>query len=163
MCSGLVDCYPAPRPPHVVEFKTEQMDRLLGFKIEPAEALRILQALEYKVEPAGANTYKVTVPTHRLDVQEGAADLIEDIVRIYGYDRVPTTLLSEPLPRQQANEPIVFEGIDTVVLSMGNKAEDGLHRSLKSKVADLYPVGDCVTPRKIEEAILDGERAGWMI
>src|SRR5262249_17307326 len=64
---------------------------------------------EYKVEPTGPNTYNVTVPTHRLDVQEGAADLIEDIVRIYGYDRVPTTLLSEPLPKQQANEPIAFE------------------------------------------------------
>ena len=35
--------------------------------------------------------------------------MIEDIVRIYGYDRVPTTLLAEPLPKQQANEPIVFE------------------------------------------------------
>jgi phenylalanyl-tRNA synthetase beta chain len=49
------------------------------------------------------------VPTHRLDVQEGTADLVEDIVRIYGYDRVPTTLLAEPLPKQQANEPILFE------------------------------------------------------
>ena len=85
------------------------MDRLLGFTIEPGEAVRILKALEYEVESAGANTYKVTVPAHRLDVQEGLADLVEDIVRIYGYDRVPTTLLSEPLPKQQANEPIVFE------------------------------------------------------
>ncbi len=104
VCVGLVDCYPAPRPPQVVEFNTAEMDRLLGFKIEPAEAIRILRALEYTV--AGN---QVTVPTHRLDVQEGLADLVEDIVRIYGYDRVPTTLLSEPLPKQQANEPIVFE------------------------------------------------------
>ena len=109
VCQGLVDCYPAPCPPQVVEFKTEQMDRLLGFKIEPSEALRILRALEYQVEPAGSNTYKVTVPTHRLDVQEGTADLVEDIVRIYGYDRIPSSLLSEALPKQQANEPIVFE------------------------------------------------------
>jgi phenylalanyl-tRNA synthetase beta chain len=109
VCKGLVDCYPAPRPPQVIDFNTEQMDRLLGFKIEPAEAIRILRALEYKVESAGATTYKVTVPTHRLDVQEGTADLVEDIVRIYGYDRIPISLLSEPLPKQQANEPIVFE------------------------------------------------------
>lgn len=61
------------------------------------------------------------------------------------------------------DEPIVYDGIDTVVLSMGNDAEDGLYRDLKSRVAELYPVGDCVSPRKIEEAILDGERAGWMI
>jgi phenylalanyl-tRNA synthetase beta chain len=109
VCRGLVDCYPAPRPPQVVEFKPEQMDRLLGFKIAPSEAVRILQALEYKVEPAGPNAYKVYVPTHRLDVQDGIADLVEDIVRIYGYDRIPISLLSEPLPKQQANEQIVFE------------------------------------------------------
>ncbi len=109
VCKGLVDCYPAPRPPQVVELRINEMDRLLGFKIAPTEAVRILEALEYQVDVAGANSYKVTVPTHRLDVQEGAADLIEDVVRIYGYDRVPTTLLAEPLPKQQANEPIVFE------------------------------------------------------
>src|ERR1019366_6070874 len=67
---GLVHCYPAPLPPQVIDFRTEQMGRLLGFKIEPAEAVRILQALEYQVESVG-NAYKVTVPTHRLDVQEG--------------------------------------------------------------------------------------------
>jgi phenylalanyl-tRNA synthetase beta chain len=112
VCNGLVDAYPAPVASQVVEFDTNAMDRLLGFKIDAPEAVRILQALEYKVEllPEGeGRKYRVTVPTHRLDIQEGAADLIEDIVRIYGYDRVPTTLLSEPLPRQQANEPIVFE------------------------------------------------------
>jgi phenylalanyl-tRNA synthetase beta chain len=110
VCKGLVDCYPAPRPAQVVDFETQQMDRLLGFKIEPTEAVRILQALEYEVMPSGStNAYQVIVPTHRLDVQEGTADLVEDIVRIYGYDRVPTTLLAEPLPKQQANEPIVFE------------------------------------------------------
>jgi phenylalanyl-tRNA synthetase beta chain len=107
VCKGLIDCYPAPQPPHVVDFDIKEMDRLLGFKIDPSEALRILQALEFKVE--GKGPYQITVPTHRLDVQEGAADLIEDIVRIYGYDRVPTTLLAEPLPKQQANEPIAFE------------------------------------------------------
>jgi phenylalanyl-tRNA synthetase beta chain len=109
--AGLVDCYPAPRPLQVIEFKIDEMNRLLGFKIEPSEAVRILRALEYEVEPVAnaSGSFRVTVPTHRLDVQEGTADLVEDIVRIYGYDRVPTTLLSEPLPKQQANEPIVFE------------------------------------------------------
>src|SRR5262249_11952341 len=109
VCQGLVDCYPAPLPAHVVKFQTAQMDRLLGFKIDPAEAIRILQALEYKFEAAGSNQFSVPVPPHRLDVQEGAADLIEDIVRIYGYDRIPTSLLAEPLPKQHANEPILFE------------------------------------------------------
>ncbi|MBI3824260.1 MAG: phenylalanine--tRNA ligase subunit beta [Planctomycetes bacterium] len=111
VCKGLVDCYPAPKPPQVVEFNTEQMDRLLGFKIDRSDARRILESLEYKVEPHPtlSSAWKVTVPTHRLDVQEGTADLVEDIVRIHGYDRVPTTLLAEPLPRQEANEPILFE------------------------------------------------------
>jgi phenylalanyl-tRNA synthetase beta chain len=145
VCKGLVDTYPAPRSPHVVEFNIEQMDRLLGFQIDPQEAIRILQALEYKVEAKGANAYRVTVPTHRLDIQEGPADLIEDIVRIYGYDRVPTTLLSEPLPKQQANEPIVFEEkVRDILVDCGLQEVVCYALTMPEKEAPLLGSGDYV-------------------
>ncbi len=51
ICTGLVDCYPAPLPPQVVDFSWEKMNHLLGFRIEPSEARRILESLEYIVEP----------------------------------------------------------------------------------------------------------------
>jgi phenylalanyl-tRNA synthetase beta chain len=108
LCQGLVDCYPAPLPPQVIELKMAQVEKLLGMKFPTADAVRILETLEFDVKAAG-DTLTVTSPTHRLDIQVGASDLIEDLVRVHGYDRLPETLLADRLPRQQANVPIEFE------------------------------------------------------
>src|SRR5262249_37111061 len=64
--------------------------------------------LEFHVEPT-ADGLRATVPPHRLDVQEGAADLLEDIARLYGYDRIPGTLLRDELPPQTGNDEVAFE------------------------------------------------------
>jgi len=51
-----------------------------------------------------------------------------------------------------------IEAVDTVVLSMGSRSTDALYRALKGKVAVLHAVGDCVAPRGIHQAILEGTR-----
>jgi phenylalanyl-tRNA synthetase beta chain len=109
VCRGIVDTYPGPLPPQVVLLTMAEVRRLLGLDMPVEEATRILEALEYRVERAGPETLRVTVPAHRLDVQAGAADLIEDLVRIHGYDRLPATLPADQLPRQHANVPLAFE------------------------------------------------------
>jgi phenylalanyl-tRNA synthetase beta chain len=109
VCAGLVDSYPAPRPPHTVDLPMAQVNRLLGMEFPEAEAVRILKALQFEVTRPTPGTLRAVVPPHRLDVQEGPADLIEEVVRIHGYDRLPETLLRDQLPRQQTNEPLVFE------------------------------------------------------
>jgi len=53
-----------------------------------------------------------------------------------------------------------FEGVDTVVLVMGKRANQDLYFALKGKVAELHRVGDCVAPRKITDAIYDGNLVG---
>jgi phenylalanyl-tRNA synthetase beta chain len=106
---GIVDCYPAPRPAQVVTLKLDHVRRTLGVAdFAKDEVVRILKALEFDVVDKG-DTLVATVPPHRVDIQEGAADVIEEIARIYGYDRLPATLLAAPLPRQRANEPLLFE------------------------------------------------------
>ena len=56
-----------------------------------------------------------------------------------------------------------IEGVDTVVLAMGNRANNELYFALKGKVGELHAIGDCVAPRKVEDAIFDGERVGRML
>jgi mycofactocin system FadH/OYE family oxidoreductase 2 len=56
------------------------------------------------------------------------------------------------------NEPIIFQGYGTIVLDMGNVADDDLYRQLKGRVKELYRAGDCVAPRGIDMAILEGRR-----
>jgi mycofactocin system FadH/OYE family oxidoreductase 2 len=61
------------------------------------------------------------------------------------------------------NEWHTFEGFDSVVYAMGGRVEDSLYKALKGKVKELYRVGDCVAPRKIDMAILEGDKVGRMI
>jgi phenylalanyl-tRNA synthetase beta chain len=108
-CKGLVDSYPAPRSPQTVTLEIKEVRRALGMDFPLDEAARILQALEFRVEKIGADSLKATTPPHRLDIQHGAADLIEELVRIHGYDRLPATLLADRLPAQHTNQPLAFE------------------------------------------------------
>jgi len=56
-----------------------------------------------------------------------------------------------------------IEGVDTVVLATGSRSTDALYRALKGQVTALYAVGDCVAPRGVHQAILDGTRAARAI
>jgi thioredoxin reductase len=58
------------------------------------------------------------------------------------------------------NTPILFHDYDTIVLDMGNVVEDHLYKQLKERVPILYRAGDCVAPRGIDVAIMEGRKAG---
>jgi len=60
-------------------------------------------------------------------------------------------------------EKVTFEGYSTVVLDMGDEANDELYLQLKGQVNELYRVGDCVAPRGIDMAILEGRKVGGAI
>jgi phenylalanyl-tRNA synthetase beta chain len=109
VCRGLVDVYPRPLPPRVIDLKMPEVRRVLGMDLPRAECVRILRALEFQVEEVGADALRATAPPHRLDIQEGPADLIEDLVRLHGYDKLPATLLADRLPPQRTNQALVFE------------------------------------------------------
>jgi mycofactocin system FadH/OYE family oxidoreductase 2 len=61
------------------------------------------------------------------------------------------------------NEWHTFTGYDTVVYAMGNMVDDALYKALKGRVKELYRVGDCVSPRKIDMAVLEGDKVGRTI
>src|SRR5262249_19757809 len=109
ICQGIVDCYPAPLAPQVIDLKMSEVRRQLGVDISAEEATRVLKALELQVTPLGNEALHVVPPPHRLDIQEGPADLIEELVRIHGYDRLPETLLADQLPEQHGNRELALE------------------------------------------------------
>jgi phenylalanyl-tRNA synthetase beta chain len=88
--SGLIDAYPAPRGRPAIHLRTAAMGRHLGMEVPAAEVEKILQALGFRSEPAPEG-WQVTPPTARLDV-EREIDLIEEIARLYGYDKFPPRL-----------------------------------------------------------------------
>ncbi len=86
---GLADVYPRRIPPQAIVLRPERAVAVLGVEIHREEMVRILRALGCAVD--GARTLKVRVPTFRPDLVR-EEDLIEEVIRIYGYDRVPLTL-----------------------------------------------------------------------
>ncbi len=103
---GIVDVYPLPAPTITVDLPISEVDRLLGISIPPAEIVAVLRRLEFERRWNNGGVLRVTVPDHRLDIGTGVtgqADLIEEIARIYGYDRFPNTVIADMLPKQRAN------------------------------------------------------------
>ncbi len=86
--------------PPVVPLSAEKIMRILGMKVEIERVQAIMDALGFTWETAGEGELKVTVPYWRNDVNI-EEDLVEEVVRTIGYDAVPTTMLSSPIPFQQ--------------------------------------------------------------
>lgn len=89
------DVYPEPIPDPVVELKYEYVNSLVGKVIGENMIKSIVESLEMKVLDENAEGLKLQIPAYRVDVQR-PCDVVEDILRIYGYNNVeiPTQLKS---------------------------------------------------------------------
>jgi phenylalanyl-tRNA synthetase beta chain len=120
---GLVDAYPAPRPPQRVRLRMSRVERVLGAAPARAEAVRILCGLGLPVVDR-ADDLEVEVPSFRRDLTM-EDDLVEEIVRVWGYDRIPSAapagsirLVTQPeglRQEQSVREALVAAGLTEVV------------------------------------------------
>ena len=85
----LIDCYPQPHAPATLMLRRAKLAGLLGFTIPDADVQHILASLGFGVTDT-VEGWAVAVPTRRVDVVR-EVDLIEEVARHYGFDRVPTT------------------------------------------------------------------------
>lgn len=85
--SDIVDIYPEPLDGFEVELSLNKVHRLIGIAIPKDTVLSILQALEIQVMADKGDLLTLLVPAYRVDVQRDV-DVIEDILRMYGYNRV---------------------------------------------------------------------------
>ena len=103
----VIDHYPGKPETHTIDYDPQLADRILGIEIPHDEQTRILRALEFGVEPEGA-TWRITVPSYRLDARL-PIDLVEEVARVYGYERFPGTVIDEELPPLRRNRPLEDE------------------------------------------------------
>lgn len=87
--SGTIDVYPVKIEPKNVALRFNQIERILGFEVAKNEVKDILLNLGLKFVQESEGEVTFEVPTFRPDL-EREIDLIEEIARIYGYDRIPT-------------------------------------------------------------------------
>ncbi len=109
-----VDYYPSQPVPTTVQLPASEVKRLLGIELTVDEIQKLLVSLEFSCSktPDKPDTLEVRVPDHRTDIGvgfTGIADLVEEIARIYGYDRIPNTRFDDVLPPQRDNLAIFYE------------------------------------------------------
>ncbi|MFC1918742.1 phenylalanine--tRNA ligase subunit beta [Chloroflexota bacterium] len=103
---GLVDVYPGKREPEAILLKCGEIKRILGVEFSTEQVLDALTSLCFDCKRAdSASDVLATTPYWRSDIYL-AVDLIEEVARVVGYDKIPTTMLSQPIPHQNP-EPVI--------------------------------------------------------
>ncbi len=101
---GIIDVYPGKKGRSPILISTEKINRLLGTNFSHDQIVATLSSLGFDVKEVDSEM-QVNVPYWRSDIRL-EVDLAEEVARIIGYDEIPATLLSKPLPKQNA-EPMV--------------------------------------------------------
>ncbi|MBP2032444.1 phenylalanyl-tRNA synthetase beta chain [Clostridium algifaecis] len=119
---GNIDIYNKKREEHSVEVDSNWINKFLGTDIRKEDMAKYLDRLELKTEING-DTLKINVPTFRSDINI-REDVAEEVARIYGYDKIPTTIIESVStkggknPKQKLDDKIV----DTLIASGLNQS-----------------------------------------
>jgi len=143
VAQGLVDEYPLPPEDPTVEITTVDVHRWLGIELSAQQVAEILESIEFEVSVKG-DQISARTPNHRLDIGTGVigkADLMEEIARVYGYDRIPETRMADALPPQKGNRELEIEEVLRDLLSDLGLQEVMTHRltSPEREVRRLSP------------------------
>ena len=145
---GIQDVYPAPVAPYRVELAYNKVNTLIG-KVIPVETVKsILDSLEMKIVSETTEGLVIDVPVYRIDVQRDV-DVIEDILRIYGYnnvefsDNVKSNLSYQtPTDRSYKLQNLISEQL--CGCGFNEILNNSLTRSAYYDNLSTYPVSHCV-------------------
>jgi phenylalanyl-tRNA synthetase beta chain len=102
---GKIDIYPKRFFPKQINVRYERVSRLLGVKLSEKEVLDCLQGLGLEIYEQSSEGFKVKVPPFRGDITM-EADIIEEVARLYGYDKIPAELPKARLGADSRKENI---------------------------------------------------------
>ena len=145
VAQGLVDYYPNPPVVTPISLTAAEVQRIGGISLTQAEVAGLLQALEFGVADMGDHLL-VTSPDHRLDI-EGSHDLVEEVCRLYGYDRIPEGGMRDALPPQRGNEKLEREEqLKDVLVALGLQEIITYRLTTPEREARLLPPASGVGP-----------------
>jgi phenylalanyl-tRNA synthetase beta chain len=109
---GIIDVYPVKPEPKLITLTTREVKRLSGLKLNIDEILGVLKALGFECQEGDSGSQiLVSAPYWRSDIK-CSADIVEEVVRIIGYEKIPITRLGSPLPTQRSKSSPAAERSD---------------------------------------------------
>jgi len=136
---GTVDVYPTPVEPITLTLRPDRANAILGTSIAPADMAGYLNSLEINTSVEN-NVLRCCVPTFRSDITR-EIDLIEEIGRVYGYDKLPMTLPRSSMQGKDSPEGAFRDKLRRILMSCG--AQEVLTHSLvDGKLAELAGKAD---------------------
>jgi phenylalanyl-tRNA synthetase beta chain len=144
VCKGHIDTYPKKVPiPGPIRLRMDRVEAILGTPVKDSEATAILKGLGMSVKKEGRGGLSVTPPTFRGDLWR-EIDLIEEIARIHGYDKIPVTVPAIPVPGELHDRKREFESAVRSALNGLGFAEVLNYSFISPNSAEVlgFPEGD---------------------
>ena len=107
---GLIDEHPQPASSSRITLSVSDTNRLLGTDLKRDTVQALLQAIEFAVEPKNDNHLVVTPPSFRVDVSR-PEDLMEEVARHWGYNKIPSTYPAIPARGRAVNSRLILRRI----------------------------------------------------
>lgn len=144
VAEGLIDCYPQPLVDPLAHITVEDVRRLIGIELSAPEIAALLEKLEFGCRVDG-DTVSAQTPPYRLDIGSGVvgtADLAEEVARMYGFDRIPSTLLDDVLPTQHPSRSMELEErVRDALVALGLQEVINYRLTSPEREARLNPAG----------------------
>ncbi len=141
---GVIDQYPEPVAPRKIELRRARIERLLGLAIPDTDVERILKGLGFQIRRGDAG-WDVSVPTFRVDVQR-EVDVVEEVGRHYGYDRLPSTFPPLVAPARVSAGSIDRDRLVRRVLLAGGCSEAVTFTFIDAALASQFTDEPAVVP-----------------
>ncbi len=140
---GIVDVHPDPTPPLTVTLTMRRLRQSLGMEMELSQARLALQSLGFACTETG-ESLEVAVPWWRNDVNI-EDDLVEEVIRIIGYDEVPTVMLSTPIPFHSPSPAIALRDEVKDLLAAAGMQEVINYSLASSEMLERVPLANLET------------------
>jgi phenylalanyl-tRNA synthetase beta chain len=112
---GVIDVYPTPLQPNPIPLSIQKIHQFLGTEVPAPQVSAYLKDLELAVEEKNGDFLTVTPPSFRGDL-EREIDLIEEVARLHGYEKIPITLPKGPPSSEVRNRVLLLEKKTTDLL-----------------------------------------------
>lgn len=113
------DYYPQKEKQNTAKLRLEKIEYLAGIKVKKDLAVKILKNLEFDILKANDKEISVKIPIHRTDINY-EEDLVEEVLRIWGYENIPTHEIKSAPPKDITPKELILEDrIRDVLVNLG--------------------------------------------